>query len=98
MTTRRLSRSKRYTNEVLNRIWRKACEKTGESIDMYSGLKHSSCSQYVNEKGLSESELQIITDHARIESVRRYAKTEVKRKKELMTRNVFDLEKKKAEK
>jgi len=80
---------KRYTNESLNIIWKKACEDAGEDIDLYSGLKHSSCSQYVNEKGLSESELQIITDHARLESVRRYAKTEVKRKKEIMMKNVF---------
>jgi integrase len=84
------TKGKRYTNEILNRIWKKACKDAGEDIDMYSGLKHSSCSQYVNEKGLSESELQIITDHARIESVRRYAKTEVKRKKELMVKNIFD--------
>ena len=59
-------------------------KRAGEDIDLYSGLKHSSCSQFVNEKGLSESELQMITDHARLESVRRYAKTEVKRKKELL--------------
>jgi len=83
---------KRYTNESLNTIWKAACKKAGESIDLYSGLKHSSCSQYINEKGLSESELQIITDHARIESVREYAKTEVKRKRELMVKNVFKLD------
>ncbi len=88
---------KRYTNESLNTIWRAACKKAGEDIDLYSGLKHSSCSQYINEKGLSESELQIITDHARIESVRSYAKTEVKRKKELMMKNIFNLDRKKKE-
>jgi hypothetical protein len=33
---------KRYTLESLNRLWRHACKETGESIDMYSGLKHSS--------------------------------------------------------
>lgn len=86
---------KRYTNESLNTIWKKACKAAGEKIDLYSGLKHSSCSQYINEKGLHESELQIITDHARIESVRRYAKTEVSRKKELMMKNVFNLDIKK---
>lgn len=58
----------------------------GENIDLYSGLKHSSCSQYVNEKGLSISELQIITDHARLDSVRKYAKIEVARKRALMER------------
>jgi hypothetical protein len=85
---------KRYTGEALNIIWKRACQAAGEDIDLYSGLKHSSCSQYINEKGLSESELQIITDHARIDSVRAYARTEVKRKRELMARNVFEKERK----
>ena len=84
-------KGQRYTNKALNLIWHKACKKAGEDIDLYSGLKHSSCSQYINEKGLSESELQIITDHANIQSIRHYAKTEVKRKKELMMKNVFEL-------
>lgn len=87
---------KRYTNESLNIIWKKACKAAGENIDLYSGLKHSSCSQYINEKGLSESELQVITDHARIESVRNYAKTDVKRKKELMMKNVFRIDQKRS--
>ncbi len=79
-------KGKRYGGYTLNRIWKKACTKVGENIDMYSGLKHSSCSQYVNEKGMSLSELQIITDHARLESVRKYARVEVARKRELMER------------
>ena len=76
---------KRYTNESLNRIWKKACKKVGEDIDLYSGLKHSSCSQYINEKGMSLTDLQAITDHASIDSVRKYAKMEVSRKRELMS-------------
>lgn len=91
-------KGKRYTNESLNIIWKKACKKAGEDIWLYGGVKHSSCSQYINEKGLSESELQIITDHARIESVRNYAKTEVKRKRELMVKNIFKLDRKKRSK
>ena len=75
---------KRYTNESLNTLWRYACEAVGESIDLYSGLKHSTMSQYINEKGLSLSDVQDISDHARIESVRRYAKTEIARKRALM--------------
>ena len=75
---------KRYHGESLNRLWKEACKKTGETIDLYSGLKHSSCSQYINEQGMSLSDLQIITDHARIDSVHKYAKTEVARKREMM--------------
>lgn len=76
----------RYTNESLNNIWKKACADVGEIIDLYSGLKHSSCSQYINEKGLSVSDLQDLTDHARIDSVRRYAAVGIARKRELMAR------------
>ena len=32
-------------------LWHESCEKVGEDIDMYSGVKHSSCSQYINEEG-----------------------------------------------
>jgi len=55
-------------------------------------LKHSSCSQYINERGLSESELQAVTDHARPESVKRYAKTEVSRVRELMMKNIVNIQ------
>jgi site-specific recombinase XerD len=75
---------KRYTDESLNVIWKRACEKAGDSIDMYSGLKHSSCCQYLNDKGLSFSELQILTDHANLESVKRYGKVEIDRKRQLL--------------
>lgn len=77
-------KNKRYTDESLNRIWRKACRAAGESISLYSGLKHSSASQYINEKGLSYEELKLITDHANIESVKRYAKVEIDRRRQLM--------------
>ena len=85
---------KAYTGESLNRLWLKACESSGEKINMYSGLKHSSCSQFINEKGMAISDLQTITDHARIDSVRRYAKTEVSQKRKLINsgkNNMSDL-------
>ena len=85
--TRARKKDKRYTNESLNAIWKAACKKVNEDIDLYSGLKHSSCSQLVNEQGLSISELQTVTDHARLESVARYAKVGVDRKRELMERS-----------
>ena len=75
---------RRYTIESLNVLWKKACAAVGEDIDMYSGLKHSSCSQYLNEKGFSLEEVKELTDHARIESVKRYAKVSMTRKRELM--------------
>jgi len=39
---------------------------------MYAGLKHSSCTAFVNEQGGSVDELQMLTDHARRDSVMKY--------------------------
>ena len=82
---------KRYSDTIMNRLWNMAAKACGEDISMYAGLKHSSCSQFINEKGLSVSDLQTITDHARLESVKRYAKTEVARKKELLERKIISI-------
>ncbi|MBI5591968.1 MAG: tyrosine-type recombinase/integrase [Deltaproteobacteria bacterium] len=75
-----------YTQHIMSGIWKAACSEAGENIPMYAGLKHSSCCQYINEKGLSLSELQSVTDHASMDSVKRYAKMEIDRKRELMER------------
>ncbi|MBU0728891.1 MAG: site-specific integrase [Proteobacteria bacterium] len=74
----------RYTRRILARLWKQACKETGEVILMYAGLKHSTCSQYVNEVGMSLSDLQVITDHARMDSVKKYAHVGLARKRELM--------------
>ena len=79
-------KGKHYTERVLNKTWKKACEEVGENIGLYPGTKHSSCGQFLNEKGGTPDELQTITDHARRESVARYGKMEVLRRKELMDR------------
>ena len=66
------------------KIWKKACKQVGEDINMYSGLKHSSCSQYINEKHYSLDQVQMMTDHARRESVQRYASVQLEEKRRLM--------------
>ena len=76
-----------YQHDYLVDLWHKACEKTGEDIPMYSGLKHSSCSQYINEKGYSIDEVQMLTDHARRESVTRYASVQLDAKRRLLEGN-----------
>lgn len=76
-------KGKPYTDRILQKIWQSACLKADESISLYAGLKHSSCCQYINEKGLSLTELQVLTDHARLESLRHYAQTETTRKRQL---------------
>ena len=75
---------KHYQHGYLVDLWKKACKKVGEDIDMYSGLKYSSCSQYVNEKGYSIDEVQMMTDHARRESVKRYTSVQLEAKRRLM--------------
>ncbi|MCE5319272.1 MAG: hypothetical protein LLG04_18150 [Parachlamydia sp.] len=47
---------------IMEEIWHEACEKVGEDIDMYAGLRHSSCSQYINEKHYSIDQVQMMTD------------------------------------
>ena len=75
---------KHYQHDCLVDLWKKACQEVGEDIPMYAGLKHSSCSQYVNEKGYSLDEVQMLTDHARRDSVKRYAAFELEAKRKLL--------------
>jgi integrase len=84
---------KPYSLSSMEKIWNKACKEVGEHIKMYAGLKHSSCCQYLNEKGGSFSDLQEVTGHQRLESVKRYGEMQVKRRKELMERKVIRLDK-----
>ena len=60
---------------------------------MYSGLKHSSCTQMVNEKGLGIDELQMLTDHARRDSVLKYAKVMLDKKRELLRGKIVEFKK-----
>jgi hypothetical protein len=55
-----------------------------EDIKMYSGLKHSSCLQYINEKHYSLDEVQIMIDHTRRESVKKYAAVQLDAKRRLL--------------
>ncbi|MGD9361985.1 MAG: tyrosine-type recombinase/integrase [Desulfobacterales bacterium] len=80
--------SKRYTNESINNIWKKACKQVGISIRPYAGTRHSRASQMHNELGMSLPDIQDAGSWKRLESVKRYAKTELSRKKELLERNL----------
>jgi hypothetical protein len=64
----------------------KACWEVGEDIPLYAGTKHSSCTIAVNDKGLSVDELQMLTDHARRDSVLKYTDVQIRKKRELMER------------
>jgi len=67
--------------------WNKVSGQVALLINGYNG------GQYVNEKGLSISDLQDLTDHARLDSVRKYAAVSVARKRELMARGSVPLRK-----
>jgi integrase len=83
---------KYYVLETMHKIWRKACKQAGEDINMYSGLKHSSCSQYINEKHYSIDQVQMLTDHAQRDSVKKYASVQLDEKRRLLEgRQVVDL-------
>lgn len=88
---RAANREKHYTVYVMRRYWLRACKKVGEDIGLYQGLKHSSCCQFLNEKGGTLTELAEITGQD-IESLRHYTKTEVARKRRLMERVVVGME------
>jgi len=79
-------KGKRFSNDALNRIWRDACHKVGEDIDLYSGLKHSSCTQAFVEHGMSKSEIQTLTGHKRIDSVDKYTGGNIEKQKALQSR------------
>jgi len=81
---------KHYQHDFLVDLWNTACKKVGEPINMYAGLKHSSCSQYINEKGLSLDELQMLTDHANRGSLLKYAAVHLETKRRLMRGKVLD--------
>ena len=81
----------RYTTSALHKIWNAACKSVGESINLYAGLKHSSCSQLINEYGYSMSDVQQAVDHRNISSTRQYAKVEVSRRREILERRVIQI-------
>jgi hypothetical protein len=77
-------KEKQYCLATMEEIWNTACGKVGENIEMCSGLKNSSCSQFINEKHYSVDQVQMMTDHARRESVMRYASVQLDAKRRLL--------------
>ncbi|MDY6839097.1 MAG: tyrosine-type recombinase/integrase [Thermodesulfobacteriota bacterium] len=85
--SRKKNEGGRYTLESLNTVWKKACDEAGvPRISLYHGTKHTACTLFVEEGG-GPDELQILTDHARRESVERYYKITLNRKRRIMNRS-----------
>lgn len=76
-------KGKRYQHDFLVDLWNRAAKECGESIRMYAGLKHSSCTAFVNEQGGSVDELQMLTDHARRDSVLKYSEVRLEAKRRI---------------
>jgi integrase len=75
---------KRYTLESLRNVWYKACETAGvRKIRPYRGTKATSCTHYIQDGGTVD-ELQIITQHARRDSLEPYVDITLERQRELM--------------
>lgn len=79
------NKDKRYTDTICHKLWKDACKKVGESIGMYAGLKHSSCTNYLMQGGNIE-DLQLLTDHANRASLDHYAGAILDRKRAAMQR------------
>ncbi len=82
--------NKRYTRSIMERLWKEACKATGENIPLYNGLKHSSVQAYFD-AGYSPEEVKTITDHASIESVKRYGNVRMAIKRNLLERRVINI-------
>ncbi|MFC1577991.1 tyrosine-type recombinase/integrase [Thermodesulfobacteriota bacterium] len=77
---------KRYTLESLSNIWYKACDKAGvRRIRPYRGTKATSCTHFILDGGTVD-ELQILTQHARRDSVEPYIEITLERQRELLER------------
>ena len=81
---------KHYPHDFLVDLWNEACKKVGEKIPMYAGLKHSSCSQYINQKGLDHTQLKLLSQHAGFESLSKYVRVEPETIRSLMTAKIID--------
>lgn len=85
------SEGRRYTEKLLRKYWKAACEKAVEDIDVYRGTKTSRASQMVNELGMNLHDLQVAGDWASFESVKSYARANIAKKRELLDRKVVQI-------
>jgi integrase len=81
----------RYTNESLNKAWKRACKVVGVSIRPYAGVRHSRASQMSNELNMTEYEIMEAGTWKRLDSVRKYKDLGLERKRALLERKVVDI-------
>lgn len=88
----------RYSDDTANRIWSNACKKIGfirlddsgkkvAGISLYNGTKHSTMDYFLNDLGLTETQLMSLTGHKNLQSIKHYARMNLKRQGELLSRD-----------
>ncbi|CCK81151.1 tyrosine-type recombinase/integrase [Desulfobacula toluolica] len=86
-------KGKRYSLESLRNIWYAACDKAEiKRIWVYKGMKHTSCTNYLN-KGGTVGDLEMITGQTK-ESLKKYAEITLQRKRRAMSKgreNILDI-------
>lgn len=88
---------KRYTREILMKIWKAACEKAGIKIDIHRGLRTSGASSFINEMGGSMEEAQAMGQWSKVDTLKEfYGRYDLDRIREIQNRtaNVVPLKRK----
>jgi integrase len=81
--SRRQDEGGRHTLESLRNIWYPACDRAGvKRISPYRGTKHTGCTHFLQDGG-SVDGLQILTQHARRESVLRYGEVTLQKQRDV---------------
>jgi hypothetical protein len=89
----------RYSDDTANRIWLEACKKIGftkldengkviAGIELYNGVKHSTMDHYLNDLGLSETDLMCLTGHKSLQSIKRYVRMNLNRQGQLLSKEL----------
>lgn len=84
---------KRYTKEIFQNRWRKACGEVGVKIDAYHGLRHTTITQYANT--LTPEQTKILAGHtSAATTMKYYGRVHVETERALMEGKVTSLKEK----
>ena len=77
-------KGKRYGDSTLNRLWADACKKSGVSISLYNGVKHSTLDYYYNDLCVPLTDLMDLTGHKNLDCIKHYARMKIRRQRSLL--------------
>lgn len=85
---------KRYTREILMRVWKDACAEVGVKIDIHRGLRTSGASSAINERGWSLEEAQEYGQWSKVDTLKTfYGRYDIERIRALQRKKVVPLRK-----